>query len=167
MLCQSCGENMANTHIKRVINGEVKEYMLCEECAKKMGYGKLWSDFSLDFDNFLGSFFTENIPHRLSYDTLRCKNCGSSFEDISNTGKVGCAKCYTVFYDQLVPSIKRIHGNTKHVGKMAANVGKEKKVENELQDLNIQLKKAIEKQEFEKAAELRDRIKELSKGAES
>ena len=161
MLCQSCGKNIANTHIKKVINGEVKEYMLCEECAEKMGYGNLFNDFSFDFDNFLGSFFTENIPHKLNIESKRCKNCGSSFEDISNTGKVGCANCYKVFYDQLVPSIKRIHGNTKHVGKMAESVDDNKKVENKLQELKLQLEKAIEKQEFEKAAELRDKINEL------
>ncbi len=163
MLCQSCGKNMANTHIKKVINGEVKEYMLCEECAEKMGYGNLFSDFSFDFDNFLGSFFTENIPHKLSLESKRCKNCGSSFEDISNTGKVGCANCYKVFYDQLVPSIKRIHGNTQHVGKMAASVDETKRVENKLHELKLQLDKAVEKQEFEKAAELRDKINELKK----
>lgn len=167
MLCQSCGKNTANTHIKKVINGDVKEYMLCESCAKKLGYGDIFNDFSLNFDNFLGSFFTENIPHKLRLDSTRCENCGSSFEDISSSGKVGCPNCYKVFYDKLVSSIKRIHGNTKHAGKLAASVNSNKRVENKIDDLKTELGFAIEEQEFEKAAKLRDKIKELEKGLEN
>ena len=62
-----------------------------------------------------------------------------------------------------MPSIKRIHGNTQHVGKMAASVDDSKKVENKLHELKLKLDKAVEKQEFEKAAELRDKINELKK----
>ncbi len=155
---------MANTHIKRVINGEVREYMLCEQCAEKLGYGNIFNNLSLNFDNFLGSFFTENIPHKLKFDTVRCENCGSSFEDISNSGKVGCANCYKVFYNQLIPSIKRIHGNTKHAGKLAACVKEDKRVENKLQNLKMKLNEAIDKQEFEEAAKLRDMIKDIENG---
>ena len=56
MLCQSCGKNQANTHIKRIINGELTEYMLCEKCAAKMGYSNIFEGFGLgfDFDNLLG-----------------------------------------------------------------------------------------------------------------
>ena len=92
---------------------------------------------------------------------VRCKGCGSSFEEIANTGKVGCAECYRTFYNRLIPSIQRIHGNTTHTGKIASSAGIEAKRENELEKAREELKKAIQEQAFEKAAELRDRIKEL------
>ena len=58
MLCQSCYKNQANTHIKKIINGKLTEYRLCEECAAKLGYGNnIFQGFDLNFDNFLGSFF--------------------------------------------------------------------------------------------------------------
>lgn len=85
--------------------------------------------------------------------------------DIAKTGKVGCAQCYETFFDDLLPSIRRIHGNTRHTGKLAGSAGKELRVVNELEQARQELHDAIEKQEFEKAAKLRDRIKELEGGA--
>ena len=162
MMCQSCGKNEANTHIKKIINGKVEEYMLCNNCAKKMGYGSAFDNFNLNLDSFLGSFFTESMPKaQIKNESLRCKNCGLSFEDISSTGKVGCANCYTTFYDKLMPFIKRIHGNTNHSGKLAGTVSKSKKIENEINSLKQELNKAIETQNFELAAELRDEIRKL------
>lgn len=159
MLCQSCGKNEANTHIKKIINGNVEEYMLCEHCAQKMGYSNAFDSF--DLDNFLGSFFTENISSPILKETLRCKVCGSSFDDISSTGKVGCANCYNTFYDKLMPFIKRIHGNTNHSGKLAGNVSEGKKIESKINDLKMELNSAVKEQNFELAAKLRDEIKNL------
>ena len=160
MLCQSCGKNQATTHVKSIVNGDLREYMLCPECAKKMGYGSLFDGFGFNLGNFLGSFLGEEMPEA-PVNTVRCKGCGSSFEEIAKTGKVGCAECYHTFYDRLMPSIQRIHGNTTHTGKIASCAGVEAKRENELEKAKEELKKAIQEQAFEKAAELRDRIKEL------
>lgn len=49
MKCQKCGANNANTHVKTVINGEIKEYDLCSECAKKMGYTNIFGNFEDEF----------------------------------------------------------------------------------------------------------------------
>ncbi len=165
MLCQSCGKNQANTHIKKVINGELTEYMLCDKCAAKLGYSNIFDGFGFSFDNLLGSFFAANEPKFMPLNNKRCDFCGSSLEDISNTGKVGCSKCYDVFFDQLMPSIKRIHGNTKHAGKYASAVGQENIIKNEIQDLNEKMKVAINEQNFEEAARIRDKINGL-KGKE-
>ena len=166
MLCQSCGKNQANTHIKRVINGELTEYMLCEKCAAKLGYSNIFENFGFgfDFDNLLGSFFANNEPQLMPMGNKRCDFCGSSFEDISNTGKVGCAKCYDTFFDQLMPSIKRIHGNTKHAGKFGSKSGgKESALKSKIQALNEKMKVAISEQNFEEAAKIRDELKNLKK----
>lgn len=168
MLCQSCGKNQANTHIKKIINGEVTEYRLCEHCAIKLGYTpNMFEGFGMDFDNFLGSFFENSKPKLLDFDTERCSFCGSSFSDISNNGKVGCAKCYDTFFDRLMPSIKRIHGNTKHSGKFASTMGKQNVIENKISSLEEKMKMAISEQNFEEAAKLRDEIKELKLKEES
>lgn len=162
MLCQSCGKNQANTHIKRIINGEeLTEYMLCEKCAAKLGYSNIFEGFGFDFNNLLGSFFTNGEPKLTPLSNKRCDFCGSSFEDISNTGKVGCAKCYDVFFEQLMPSIKRIHGNTKHSGKCASAAGEENIIKNKIQSLNDRMKIAINEQNFEEAAKIRDELKNL------
>lgn len=160
MLCQVCQKKQATTHIKSVVNGEVTQYNLCADCAKKMGYGNIFSDFNSDFSSLLGSIFGTGQQQVLP-DGKRCPTCGSSFSDIARSGKVGCAQCYDVFYDRLLPTIRRIHGNTEHTGKSAIAADEKTKAQNELESLKQQLSAAIEAQEFEKAAQLRDKIKEL------
>ncbi|MDD6434391.1 MAG: UvrB/UvrC motif-containing protein [Ruminococcus bromii] len=166
MKCQKCGANNANTHVKTIINGEFKEYDLCSDCAKKMGYTNVFSDMEDEFSNFLGSFFGNVLPARTQ--ATRCEFCGTTYPEIAKTGHVGCAKCYDVFADELYPSIRRIHGNTTHCGKnskRAENAKAEKPVEQTKEDkikaLKAELDKAVKEQNFEHAAELRDKIKEM------
>ena len=166
MKCQKCGANNANTHVKPIINGEFKEYDLCSDCAKKMGYTNVFSDMEDEFSNFLGSFFGNVLPARTQ--ATRCEFCGTTYPEIAKTGHVGCAKCYDVFADELYPSIRRIHGNTTHCGKnskRAENAKAEKPVEQTKEDkikaLKAELDKAVKEQNFEHAAELRDKIKEM------
>ncbi len=161
MLCQSCLKNMATTHIKTIVNGEFKEYMLCPECAKEMGCMNLFDEFVSDFGNLWSSFLdakplTEALPK-----VKRCDFCGASFNDIVNTGRVGCAHCYETFSNEILPSIQRIHGNTRHKGKIASSGSAESKLKNQVEDLKEKLSQAIQNQEFEEAAKLRDKIREI------
>jgi protein arginine kinase activator len=169
MLCQKCKAKEANTHVKSVVNGEYEEYMLCSDCAKEMGYTNLWSDMHSDFNSILGSFFSNALPARS--EATRCAVCGSTYHDISKTGQVGCANCYEMFLSELMPSIRRIHGNTTHCGKTPLNSEYENKTESStivsepklptVEDLKNQLNEAVSVQNFELAAQLRDKIKEM------
>lgn len=165
MKCQKCGANNANTHIKTIVNGEFKEYDLCSECAKQMGYTNVFGDIENEFSNFLGSFFGNVLPARTQ--ATRCEFCGSSYSDIAKSGHVGCANCYSVFGEQLLPSIRRIHGNTAHCGKNSGRSEKqsvkpqEETKEQKLARLKSELDKAVQEQNFEHAAELRDKIREM------
>ena len=164
MKCQKCGANNANTHVKTIINGEFKEYDLCSECAHKMGYTNVFADMDNDFSNLLGSFFGNVLPARTQ--ATRCEFCGSTYSEIAKTGQVGCANCYNLFADQLYPSIRRIHGNTTHCGKNSGRAAAADKKpaemtkEEKLADMKKQLDAAVKEQNFELAAELRDKIKE-------
>ncbi len=160
MLCQNCKKNEATTHIKRIVNGEAAEAHLCSDCAKSLGYDGVFSDFGFNFSDMLSSFFSEPTMASLSARTLRCEKCGSTFGDIVRSGKIGCSDCYSTFYDKLLPSLERIHGRTHHEGKIpnSLNIGVKK---NEIETLKEELQSAVEKQDYEKAAELRDKIKEL------
>ena len=171
MLCQHCSKAQATTHIKRVVNGEATEQHLCAACAKKLGFDSFFDDFSLSIPNIFAGFFGD-APLALSgRQTERCATCGSSFEEIVRTGMVGCADCYKTFYDRLLPSIQRIHGRAKHAGKrppeaIAAEAQTEQTPpaptkEDRLADLQQQMQQAIDSQNFEQAAVLRDTIKAL------
>ncbi len=169
MLCQSCKNKQANTHIKTIINGELTEMNLCSECAAKMGYGNVFNEF-FDIGSLMSGFMGEAMTSALAPET-KCPGCGITFAQISKGGRVGCAKCYEIYYDRLLPSIKRIHGNTIHTGKklrkpqlQSGIPEKEDKTDNKvsgIKTLEYKLKTAIEHQEFEEAAKLRDKIRDL------
>lgn len=173
MLCQSCKNKQANTHIKTIINGELTELMLCSECAAKLGYGNVFDSF-FDIGSLMSGFMGEPSTTALAPER-KCPNCGITFAQISKGGRVGCAKCYDVFYDRILPSIKRIHGNTVHTGKKLRKpqlqsgfkaveekpIRQEQEKPSAIEALEAELKTAVNNQEFEKAAQLRDKIKEL------
>lgn len=170
MLCQNCSKREATTHIKRVINGEATESHLCRECASKLGYDSFFDNFSLSLPDIFSSFVGDSARAIAGSRTDRCEKCGCSFDDIIKTGLVGCAECYDKFFDKLLPSIQRIHGRTQHQGsippKTANAEAKEKEMtaEEKIEQLQQEMQKAIEAQNFEQAAIIRDNINEL-KGA--
>lgn len=161
MLCQSCGKNEATTHIKRVVNGETTQAHLCPKCVSQLGYGDVFSDFGFNFGDFFGGFFSQPAISNGNQTAQRCPMCGASFQEIVKSGKIGCAECYDNFYDLMLPSIQRIHGKTVHSGKVASNNEAVISKENIIEDLKAKLNQAIEEQNFEYAAELRDKIKQL------
>lgn len=138
--------------MKRIINGRAAELHLCTDCARSLGYADAFGGFGF------GGLLTEILSKsELGTGTLRCSFCGKSFEEIANDGKMGCAECYNVFYDKLLPSLERIHGQASYVGAQPRKAGSQA----ELAELKIALQKAIEEQNFELAAALRDRINEI------
>lgn len=167
MICQICGKKNATTHIKTVVNGQLTEAYLCEDCAREKGYGQLFGGIHFDFGNFLGGFL--NVPTE-EPAVLRCEKCGSSFEEISKTGKLGCAHCYKAFRSRILPVVQRIHGTARHKGKvpgsMALSIAPSHTtivavIPTAMEEKRRLLQKAIEEQNFEQAAVLRDEIKEM------
>lgn len=160
MKCEKCKVTDATTHVKRIVNGEYEEYMLCADCAHEMGFDNVFDSSMPDmFGGLIKSIFGTALPARSQ--ATRCDVCGATYGDITNTGKVGCAHCYELFLSQILPSVKRIHGNTVHCGKRPCVSAKaEVGSDNEVDTLKAELSKAIEEQNFERAAELRDMINE-------
>lgn len=166
MLCQSCKKNEATVHITRVVNGVKEELHLCEECAKKQNIdigADMISEAPMSFQNILEGFFQMmgGAEPRIRENNQVCPVCGMSFNDFTRTGKFGCSNCYKVFRDDALPVIKRIHGNIQHTGKVPGRTGEQLKIKRDIESLKVQLKDAIDKEQYENAAVLRDKIKEL------
>lgn len=164
MTCNVCGKNQATVHLTEIIDDQITELHLCEECAQKKG-AQMESHFGLS--NLLagladtGSQFTTKSKLEAK---LKCRKCGLTYEDFKKIGRLGCGECYTVFRDALLPLLKRIHGSSQNVGKAPTKkVVKMVKSKNELQELKERLQKAIQNEQFEEAARLRDKIRELEK----
>ena len=166
MKCTHCNEREANTHIKRIINGKKEEMHLCEECARELGVMEEFSFEPFSMDSLFGNLLSAGAKAFNSLSGIdRCTYCGTTFNDIVNSGRVGCAHCYDKFEQKLSPSIEKLHGRTKHIGKSISYTEEsEEKTEepSELEKLKEDLKLAIQEQRFEDAAVLRDKINELS-----
>lgn len=170
MKCQHCNEREATTFLRKNINGSKTEMHLCSECAKELGVMEEFSPENFFADAFFGNLLGAGIPAMNVLSGIdRCEYCGSTFNDIVKSGRLGCAHCYSRFEDELEPSIVKIHGKTRHVGKNVTYVTEEdenqqekKKEENNVDTLKEELKTAIKEQRFEDAAVLRDKIKDLT-----
>ncbi len=163
MLCQNCKCNNASSHIHTVVNGVVTDMYLCSECAKAVNKGFSNDDMFGLLSSFLKSTSTPTVKK------LTCDCCGASFDDISKSGRVGCGNCYKTFINQLEPALIRIHGKSTHIGKRFANgeqnqenLSENNANDDKLEQLKAELKAAVEKEEYEKAAVLRDEIKRIS-----
>lgn len=175
MQCDRCKKRDAKVLYTEIINGVKKEQHLCEECAANYTSFQiekpfLNNEFSLGdllstlFDNYSAagaknSFY--NIPK------LQCKNCGTTYEGFLQLGKFGCAECYRSFNGQLGKTLKGIQGAEVHTGKrpkgFVSSTDRILKDMSEIEKLSLKLQEAIEKEEFEEAARLRDLIKQLKK----
>jgi protein arginine kinase activator len=163
MVCNVCGKNQATVHLTEIIDDQITELHLCEECAQKKG-AQMESHFGLS-DLLagladMGSQFNNKTKTEIK---LKCPKCGLTYEDFKKVGRLGCGECYTAFKEALVPLLKRIHGSTQHFGKSPKRMTKTVKAKNELQELKEKLQKAIQKEEFEEAAKLRDKVREIEK----
>ena len=180
MLCDNCGKREANVRYSENINGRKKELHLCEECGKKLGIENMDFNMPIDFSSFFGGLLedfgtNDFMPLFNEVKQLKCDNCGYTFEDIVNTGKLGCENCYSVFENRLDPIIKKIQGSNKHVGRTGKIIdskisekinNKDSKTENnkdvsKVEKLQNDLKKAIKEEKYEEAAKIRDEIKKL------
>lgn len=156
MLCQKCKKNQATSHIKQVINGDVKEYFLCSKCADELGIYGFVGSMDLDLDSFFSGFFSK--PSLADSKRMICPNCKSTLSDISKSGKVGCSECYNVFRDELMPILQRLHGDVSHRGKIPENALKSLSDEQKIEKLQEELEKAVKEQKYELAAKYRDEI---------
>ncbi|GAW91147.1 UvrB/UvrC motif-containing protein [Calderihabitans maritimus] len=168
MLCERCQQRPANVHITKIINGQKTEFNLCSECARENQeeYGFTWEP-SFSIPKFLASLMDPEVtlsPETFGQRTQRsCSKCGLTYTEFGKTGKLGCDRCYETFAASLEPLFRRIHGSTRHNGKVPERAGGRIKIRRELEALKKELQALVVREEFEKAAVVRDKIKELEK----
>lgn len=167
MYCQKCNAREANTHITQVINGKKTEMYLCRECANDSqdfwGFGSKSIDH--EFENLFSGLWNNPQFAISKAKTLSspktCDVCGATTSEFLRKGKPGCTNCYSVFSDFLLRPLKQIHGSYKHTGKIPSRAGKDLKKADQIEKLQDKLNNAIAEQNFEEAAVLRDKIRDL------
>ena len=161
MLCQRCNKNEATVHYTKIINGEVEELHLCDECA--MGSNEFEFDMPFSFNKLLTGLIDNIQKESFKEDIYEatCPFCGLTYTKFKEEGKFGCAHCYDTFRAKLIPLFRGVHGHTKHLGKTPNEAGKTISKQREIHRLKQRLEHLVHEEAFEEAAVLRGKIREL------
>ena len=170
MLCKNCNKNEASFHYTEIINGVKKEIALCDECRNKLGISSLDFNIPLGIPDFFSDFFEESsfLPEIEEVKKMKCNDCGITYDEFIDGGRVGCSNCYTTFESKLDAILKNIHGSNFHKGRIlnSPKIKKQTNIEehsksNEIQELKNKLKELVKEEKYEEAAKIRDEIKNL------
>lgn len=157
-MCQRCKKNTATVHLTDIVKNEKRERHLCEKCASEEG---VTVKQQVPINELLADFVMEQSGAR-ELAKLTCPECGMSFLEFRNSGLLGCPSDYDAFAKALVPLLERAHeGASQHKGKSATRGGADREKQRQVAALQRQLAEAVEKEDYELAAKLRDRMKAL------
>lgn len=168
MFCQECGKRPASLHFTKIINGDKTEFHICESCAREKGEGIPGAPNSFSIHSLLSGLLDlesigQSAPSNTTPQPIRCEECGLTYTQFRKIGRFGCSSCYDQFAERLDPLLKRVHGSTVHSGKIPKRTGGQIQCKREIEQLRRDMQTYIEQEEFESAAELRDRIRELER----
>ena len=152
-LCENCKKNPFTVKLTEVVGGKKKELYLCDSCAREKGIQLVFSKVGEEKEekDKVAALPSERV----------CPKCGMTFSLFKATGLLGCPEDYTVFEDSLREILEQIHGSVEHKGKIPVHADSDLAKERQIFRLKKQLQRAVEREEYEKAAKLRDKILEL------
>ena len=159
MLCCICKEKEATVHLSQISGDKIQKVDLCEECAKQKGVNDP-AGFSLA-DLLLGLGAAQEMEQS-GGAIVKCPKCGFTQADFKKSGRLGCAACYTTFAEGLEGLLKTMHKGVRHIGKVPLALRQNRDLSERMKALQRKLEKAIQTEDFETAAMLRDEIKQTS-----
>lgn len=165
MLCDICAKNPATVHLTEIVDDQMNELHLCEECARQKS-AQMESQFGLS-DLLAGLADFEKPAVEREAESVKCPNCQLTYSEFKKIGRLGCGQCYTTFKKYLAPLLKRIHGSSIHFGKSPLKAAKTTRKKSDVQELRSKLQKAIDMEAFEEAARIRDQINNFEKSNKS
>jgi len=165
-LCEECRKAAASVFLKLAVNNKVTETHLCPACAARKGMGLGLETGAFNISDIVGNmsgYFKDFLPPEKK--ALRCRSCGLKYSEFKEGGRLGCPDCYAGFEAQLTELMARIHGAAQHTGRSYSG-GAELKLSKaetarRLEELRAELRAAVEREDFEAAARLRDAMKSL------
>jgi protein arginine kinase activator len=167
MKCECCHQKEATIHLTQVIESETKKLNLCQECALESGID-LNSPISIT-DVLLGLGAQPQTLDRsaeTAFD-LSCSRCQMTRTEFKKRARVGCPECYNAFMGELNALTKAMHPGNQHIGKIPARQGNEARITAQVAALQKDIETAIAKEQYEMAANIRDKIRALQGSASS
>ncbi|RQD78103.1 MAG: hypothetical protein D5R97_00975 [Candidatus Syntrophonatronum acetioxidans] len=168
MLCQECKSKKATVHLTKIINNNKTEVHLCQQCASEKGELEFAFEPKFSIHHFFSGLldvegFEAPVGVPAPAAKIQCDNCGLTYTQFSQIGRLGCNKCYSFFRERLNSLLRRIHGSTHHTGKVPHRSGSRIRVKKEIEEMRAELQQKIAQEEFEEAAKIRDKIKGLER----
>jgi protein arginine kinase activator len=173
MLCQECRRRPATVRMTTIVDGQRSDVHLCEECARTRGELEFGGEAKISLGDMLAALLHQHGVVQPpgagegQEGAAKCGTCGFSYEMFVKTGKLGCGACFAAFEPQMRQVLRHVHGSTRHVGRMPRRTGGQLRREREMRGLRQELSQCVQREQFERAAEIRDRIRQLeATGAE-
>jgi protein arginine kinase activator len=161
MVCDSCGGADPVIHLTQIVNNKMTTQHLCEKCAAAKGLETAGATSNFPLTDFLAQMGKDD-PEVREREGAACSFCGLTFSDFREAGRLGCPHCYTSLEVHLRGLLRRIHGGTQHVGKVYLTPDPSaSERERRLDGLRRKLQRAVDSEDFERAAELRDQIRSM------
>lgn len=168
MLCDNCKNNEAEVHLTQIVDNEMTTVHLCPACAAEKGLDAESGSKNLPLSDFLAQMGQSGLGDEEVAVAGPCSYCHTTVDDFRKTGRLGCPHCYSVYESQLRAILRRIHGSTYHLGKVYVPPASEATDQSaRLAGLRRKLQRAVESEDFERAAVLRDQIRELEGALET
>jgi len=160
MICQNCHLNTANIKISQVFADNRYDFYLCIDCAQKFGLDDPFSELPVEFEKFIKSLPSPEGAETKEALNIICSGCGLDLKTFEENGLLGCPACYIAFEDILKTILRRYHGSNRH-SRLKKSMLAELLSDDKLTNLKNKLKTALESEDFEEAAILRDEITAL------
>ena len=161
MKCLVCKQNEATVHFTEIEGSEKREIHLCEECARDKS-GLVPKQAAINLNEIISSLIPSVVGETVEMLKTKCPHCGITYMEFKSSGRLGCATDYVVFKKALYPLLQRLHQADQHVGKVPTHMGEGVAKESELLQLKRELERAVHREDYEKAAKIRDRMREIT-----
>lgn len=160
MKCDKCNKP-ATVHLIEIQNGQKIEKHLCEEHAAEDGIAVKVTNQPIN--DLLEKFVLKQTGQKGSSGELVCEACGTTWSEFRKTGLLGCPTCYAAFEGALMPLLERAHpdGAHRHMGKVPQSRGTDEHRNQRLLRLRRELDEAVNREQYERAARLRDQVREV------
>lgn len=163
MQCDVCQQKEATVFLTQIVGGKMQKVNLCESCSKEKGVNDP-TGFALT-DLLMGMGVAPEAEREPTVE--RCPVCGFTQADLKKTGRLGCSACYDVFSEEIEGMLRNMHKGLEHIGKAPAMFQRTRQIDQKIKSLKTSLDQAVADEQYEKAADLRDQIRQIEAEAKA
>lgn len=159
MRCELCNKKNATVHLTEIVQSQKKELHLCDVCARKQGIVQKITASPFELLSKLAA--PKQSKEGKQFAALTCDQCGLTYEEFRSRGRFGCSNDVKAFEPGLLPLLEKIHGATRHTGRVPGQASESVKIQEQLASLRRDLQESKRAEDYERCAQIRDQISEL------